>query len=115
VYLATVLAAFSRSLELEADLWACRAISADGRLTTHSVEQFVATLERLGQTNGQNSRRAAWLHPSIAQRIGFLRSVADDPRVGRRLESRLRLASAAAGALLAVAGIALLTAGGRAF
>jgi Zn-dependent protease with chaperone function len=100
-YGVAVLATFSRRLEMEADLWACRAADPNGHLTGAGVARFVETLEALGQAAGAPRGRGSWLHPSLGERAGFLRRAAADPPWADRFEERLRRASQLAAGLAA--------------
>lgn len=108
LYAGIVLAWYSRHLEHEADVWACRLLSAGsagdarprGRVLSCSappcgVERVVNMLERLGQVTGHPRDRNAWLHPSIARRTALLRRVGHDRREEARFRRGVRLAGAA--------------------
>jgi Zn-dependent protease with chaperone function len=71
----------SRRAELEADLYSLEILGEGASLRE--------ALERVSPDRGQ---RAGWRHFSPEQRTRFLSASAADPRVGRRLRSRLRLA-----------------------
>jgi len=69
----------SRRFELEADLESRDALG-DG-------EPLIAALAEV--TGAHAHRRSSWRHFSTAQRVAFLRRVADDPAVSARLRRRL--------------------------
>ncbi len=94
-------AMISKLLEHEADLFACRPSSGkigsgqfvSGQLTGAAVTRYACMLEKLGAATGQARTAHSWLHPSIAQRVGFLQRMVDNPRNLARFETRMRLLS----------------------
>ena len=86
----------SRRAELDADLVAFE--------VTHGPDDLIRALDRVD--GGRARWRHGWRHFSIAQRILFLRAVAADARVGRRLRTTLdRSARFGVGALLLLGGL----------
>jgi Zn-dependent protease with chaperone function len=60
----------SRRCERQADLFGAVTVSTD---------VFISALEKVADINGISRTRFSWLHPSIAQRVEFLRSMRDQP------------------------------------
>ncbi|MBI3823499.1 MAG: M48 family metalloprotease [Planctomycetes bacterium] len=60
----------SRRCERQADLFGAATVSTD---------VFISALEKVAYINGISRRRFSWLHPSINQRIEFLRDMSDNP------------------------------------
>ncbi|HLA86247.1 MAG TPA: M48 family metalloprotease [Thermoguttaceae bacterium] len=84
-YVLTFFGFYSRCLEYEADLAACRSIPTD-----EGVLVFCSALERLAAACG-NRRSRTWQHGSIARRVDFLESVRRAPELGLRFDRRVRL------------------------
>lgn len=91
-YMFLVFGFYSRLLEHQADLFACRTAGQGGRWP--GLEPFVSALEKLAVSSGANRKATGWQHASIARRIDFLRQAAEDPRVNRRFHRLVRLVSA---------------------
>jgi STE24 endopeptidase len=88
-----LLAILSKTLEHEADLFACRSMSErldGGQLLIAAVDRYAAVLEKLGAATGQSRTTSGWLHPSIAARIAFLQRMADDPQALAGFQARMR-------------------------
>jgi Zn-dependent protease with chaperone function len=100
LYSAVVVSWCSRLLEFEADLWACRSLAEQSNVAS-AMSTYTSVLEKLAATSGLGRRRSTWLHPSIVQRLEFLRRALTEPAVDRRFVFQLRLAKA-----LATAGFA---------
>lgn len=84
---------YSRLLEHQADLCACR---RDGKtLHEEGVAVYVAALNRLAAVAGVNRRRKGWQHASIERRTAFLERAQCDPAFARRFEWKLRWMGAA--------------------
>jgi STE24 endopeptidase len=84
-YLVITLSWYSRLLEHQADLWACRqlALAHESRSQDslkEAVARYVNTLTRLLGDDGLHSNRMEWLHPSLLLRVEFLTRVASEPR-----------------------------------
>lgn len=60
----------SRRCERQADLFGASTVNTDA---------FISALEKVAYINGISRRRFSWLHPSIEQRIAFLREMSDNP------------------------------------
>ena len=88
VYVFLVFGAYSRMLEGQADLFACRVMSRDSPL--RSVETFVSALERLALIGGVDRNAASWQHASIAKRVEFLNRASEEPLYERVFQRRLR-------------------------
>ena len=85
---------YSRLLEHQADLWACRS----DRETSHAAERpcheavhFLSALEKLATTSGTGRSRGGWLHPSIARRVQFIQQATANPLIADRFHRRTRL------------------------
>jgi STE24 endopeptidase len=74
VYVFVVFGYLSRRCERQADLFGCRAVSA---------EAFIGALEKVADLNGiprhHRNLLASWQHPSIAQRVEFIERLRDEP------------------------------------
>jgi STE24 endopeptidase len=84
-YVLTFFAAYSRSLEHEADL----AVS-DAFPPGMGVPILCSALDRLAEAHGNRGTKT-WQHASIADRIKFLESVRHEPKRGLRYRRRIRL------------------------
>lgn len=71
----------SRRCERQADLFGAQTVSTD---------VFIHALEKVADINGIARDKWSWLHPSIDQRIEFLREMRDDPREATRFHRSLR-------------------------
>ena len=71
-YVLAVFGFYSRRLESQADLFACR--FRDGQF---SPETFVSALEKLADAQG-NRRARSWQHASVARRVEILQALARD-------------------------------------
>jgi STE24 endopeptidase len=91
-YMFLVFGFYSRLLEHEADLFACR--GAEPESGWPRLEAFVSALDKLALASGASRTAAGWQHASIARRIDFLRRAAEDPRYVRRFHLGVRLLSA---------------------
>ncbi len=80
-YFGGLLGFLQRRFELEADLYAARAVG--------SAERFNDALERVNTEAGGRRHAASWLHPSVAHRVEFLLACFRDERVGRRFARRM--------------------------
>lgn len=90
---------YSRQLEHQADLYACR---RDGKaLSAEAVAVYVAALERLTEMAGAERQRKTWQHASVARRTEFLARALDDAAFARRFERRMRLVAALIAAAVA--------------
>lgn len=70
LYALIVFGYFSRLLEHQADLFACRALATkSGR---SAVDTYTRALEKLAAGNGQGRDAGSWQHASIARRVSFL-------------------------------------------
>jgi STE24 endopeptidase len=115
LYVFTAFGFLSRRCERQADVYGCRAVScphsvcwghdADTELAPRGrglcptgIKTFISALERVADLNGMSRTRPgylqAWLHGSIAGRIGFLERVLHEPSLERRFQrsiGRLKL------------------------
>jgi Zn-dependent protease with chaperone function len=86
LYFVVVFGLLSRFCERQADLFGSHATSS---------QSFIAALQKVAHVNGIPQERAGWFvswrHPSIAQRIDFVRRASEDPRLERRFHLSLRL------------------------
>ncbi|REK30237.1 MAG: hypothetical protein DWQ42_02365 [Planctomycetota bacterium] len=90
LYAATVMSRYSRLMEHEADLVACQETAARDSFSAAAAEPFADTLVRLTLASGQRLDRRSWLHPSVADRVAFLRRAAEAPADRRHFEVRMR-------------------------
>ena len=74
-YALLVFGYISRRCERQADLFGASTVSTDA---------FISALEKVADINGMSRTRFSWLHPSIAQRIDFLREMRDHPARQKR-------------------------------
>jgi len=70
LYAFIVFGYYSRLLEHQADLFACRAL--DAKSGRSAVETYARALEKLAAGNGQGRNTGGWQHASIARRVRFL-------------------------------------------
>jgi len=94
LYALTIFAAYCRKLEFEADLFACRMMAPEGSDTTQTgvdsgITQFVRALEKLALHSAGGRRASAWLHPSVEERVQFLRGVHSNPQALAQFNSRI--------------------------
>lgn len=87
LYMFVVFGLLSRRCERQADLFGCRAVSS---------EVFISALERVASLNGMPRDRAgnwlvSWQHPTIAQRVEFIRAVSGDAAREARFHRSLGL------------------------
>jgi len=87
---------YCRALERQADLCGCEAAAEDGDrakgIGSTAVKRFVSALATLSSSD-HRSRQAArngWLHPSLADRAAFVRSMGTDIPAQRRFARRMR-------------------------
>ena len=97
-YMFLVFGFYSRLLEHQADLFACR-VAAPGACE-QAREAFISALEKLALSGGGGRRAGGWQHASIARRVSFLRRATDDPRNAQRLHRCIRLLNVAMVALV---------------
>lgn len=81
LYWGGVIRSFARRFEIQADLFGVRLCG--------DVEQFVGALETVGRINGQPRGIRTWLHPSIGERVSFLRAATAAPEIERTFHRRL--------------------------
>ena len=84
-YVLAVFGFYSRRLESQADLFACR--FRDGEF---SPETFVSALEKLADAQG-NRRARSWQHASVERRVEILRALARDEKGELDYHRRVRL------------------------
>jgi STE24 endopeptidase len=122
-YLIVVFGYFSRRLERQADLFACR-VNSCGQpdcsahaepeapdaipelplvLCPMSIRTFTGMLEKLADFNGMSRNAPSWQHFSIARRIGFLESLLGNPAGEAQFQRTLRRTHAALLVTIAVA------------
>ncbi len=68
LYLVVALGWYSRQLEHQADLWACRRL-AQGSSRAVALQRYLSVLWRI---ESQHSHRGSWMHPSYRRRRDFL-------------------------------------------
>lgn len=95
VYARIVLTRYSRLLEHQADLEACRETNGENgvggeQLTPAATRRFIETLEQLTRLSGQSPERRTWLHPSVQERMAFLSQMAASPTRLAAFENRMR-------------------------
>ena len=88
VYMFFVFGFYSRLLEHQADLFACRAMAAGSSKSPR--ETFVSALEKLTLAAGTSRKATGWQHASVARRVELLRQAAEEPRYLARFERRVR-------------------------
>lgn len=107
IYAVVVVGWYSRRLEHDADLEAC--LGQNHQLDSQATADFIHALTRL-LGRSPESRLGQWLHPSLTDRLRFLRQAATQPQHIARFRSRLRSIALAIAALYfaaaAVAGLA---------
>lgn len=100
-YVFVVFGFLSRSGERQADLFACRNVS---------YEAFVSALEKVAHINGMSRHRrgwfSSWRHPTIDERIEFLRTMITTPSLQMRFQQTHRVVKL--GMVLALACVFLL-------
>jgi len=84
-----VFGSYARLLEKQADLFAVEAMNP-----THGPESLIGALEQLAVLTGSGRHGRSWLHPTISERVDFLRRISDDPVARQRFERRLGRLSA---------------------
>lgn len=91
----------SHQFEYQADMAGALSISdesseqstQDERLISrYAAEEFGQALKRVAVLNGIPTEDRGWRHPSINDRVEFLKQASEDPRHRRRFMHRLRLA-----------------------
>jgi len=87
-YLVFVFGPFSRLLEHQADLFACRHLEPPPGRT--AVEVFGSALGKLVGRNGTGARGRSWQHAGLERRLALLRRLLGDARAERRFQRGLR-------------------------
>ena len=106
VYALLAVGRFSRFLEHDADLDAC--FDDQGRLDSTCADDFCSALTTLCGS-GRESRLSQWLHPSVVERVKFLRAATLEPDCATAFRWRLPIVAAVIVALyVAAAAVALL-------
>ena len=90
-YVLVVFGAYSRLLECQADLFACRMMGS--RETSRPVDVFISALEKLAAAGGADRNARSWQHASITRRVEFLNRVTTEPGAERRFGLLVRLTS----------------------
>ena len=85
LYVLTFFGSYSRCLEHEADLSACRAMPPE-----IGVSALCSALEQLAAAGGNRGARG-WQHASVARRVDFLKSTEREPKIGLTFYRRVRL------------------------
>jgi len=83
---------FSRLLECQADLYACRMLQPEGEIPP--AVTFMLALEKLAAAAALDRKAAGWQHGSVAARVAFLVHVAGDTDRQRRFQRGIRLRAA---------------------
>lgn len=86
-YVLLVFGSYSRILESQADLFACRLTG--GKLTEESIRPFRLALEKLSEASGSRNARS-WQHHSTTRRLEFLQEAARNPNRELRFQRRVR-------------------------
>ena len=76
-YVLIVFGAYSKLLENQADLFACRVLKCNS--ATDAREIFISALEKLAAASGIDPNARSWQHASIARRIDFLQATGRSP------------------------------------
>jgi STE24 endopeptidase len=87
IYALTMFAAHSRLLEHDADLFAAKLCNRD--LHQGGYDRVARVLDKLARVGGLGHHGRSWLHPTIADRIGFLLTAADCPAAAERFDRRM--------------------------
>ncbi len=87
-YVVFIFGRFSRLLEYQADLFACR--QWEPPADRSAVEVYASALRKLAEQSGSQPKRRTWQHPSVHERIAVLRLLATNPSARRRFERRVR-------------------------
>ena len=91
-YVLLVFGRFSRLLECQADLYACRMLQPEGEIPP--AVTFMLALEKLAAAAALDRKAAGWQHGSVAARVAFLVHVAGDTDRQRRFQRGIRLRAA---------------------
>jgi len=106
LYVGVVFGRFSRLLEHQADLFACRHL--DAQADRSPVDVFGEALTKLAEHSGAGTKRGTWQHASVAERIGVLRRLLADAAAERLFQRQIGwLAAILAGLVLSPAVLAL--------
>ena len=89
IYVVTLFAAYSRRLELEADLLAIDTLVRAGHTADASAAALDAALVKLLPAEAGRAPLAAF-HPPLAQRRRYLDRWLHSPEAGRRFQAKLR-------------------------
>jgi len=86
---------YCRALERQADLCGCAAVASAHRprhgTNSPAEELYVAALAMLSPpTTGGRTARNGWFHPSLPDRVAFLRHMTSDTSARRGFESRMK-------------------------
>jgi STE24 endopeptidase len=87
-YVLIVFGAYSKLLESQADLFACRVLGCDSAADARGI--FVSALEKLAEASGIDPQARSWQHASIARRIDFLQKIGRAPRGELRFQRWVR-------------------------
>lgn len=88
-YVGVVFGRYSRRLEYQADLFACRSLATAGACEPSGELRFTRAMERLARASGIDRRQESWQHDSIARRVEFVARAAADPAWTATFECRL--------------------------
>ncbi len=88
-YVFVVFGYYSRLLEHQADLFACRCLAPDS--AGRPVETFTSALEKLANSAAVDRNARSWQHASIARRVEFLNLLSRDPNRELHFHRRVRL------------------------
>jgi len=89
LYMLVIFGYYSRLLEHQADLYACRRPAPE--LASPAVETFARALEKLAIGSGSGRNARGWQHASIARRIDFLERLRRAPKGELRFQRWVRL------------------------
>lgn len=91
-YLLLAFAFYARRLEHQADLYSALEVAGGDSFEAraHGVMVVTEALLKTGELNHMSFRRRSWQHPSIEDRMEFLRRMLSDPAALQRFQRRMR-------------------------
>jgi STE24 endopeptidase len=104
VYVVLAFGLFSRLLEHQADLFACRRL--DPPPDRSDLEVLASALGKLVERQGRGARARSWQHASLDRRVAVVRRLIEDPGAERRFHRRIRWLGAGLVALVLSPGVA---------
>lgn len=88
-YVGLVFGRYSRRLEYQADLFACRSLATAGTCEPSGELRFTRAMERLARAGGIDPTQGSWQHDSIARRVDLVARAAANPAWTAKFERRL--------------------------